>query len=66
MIIMINPKRSFKIKKANDEILNRIIKPDKPPIEDPRNNLILEVCLFKTIEIPSNSIKSNKKLIKKT
>ena len=63
---MSSPKSSFSIKKDKEDISNNIMKPDNPPIKDPKNNLIFEIVLFKTIDIPSNSIKSNKKLIKKT
>ena len=63
---MISPRRSFKIKKNNDDILKRIIKPDRPPIKDPKKSFIFVRFLFKTIETPSNNIKSNIKLTKKT
>ena len=63
---MINPKKSFKIKKDNDDILKKTINPDRPPIKDPKNSFVFITFLFKTIEIPSNNIKSNIKLTKKT
>ena len=47
-------------------MLKKIIKEETPPNKDPKKNLNLEQVLFKIIEIPSNNIKSNKKLTKKT
>ncbi len=60
------PKNNFNIKKKEEDISNKIISPDKPPIIDPKNNLLFNMFLFNTIEIPNNNMKSNKELIKKT
>lgn len=66
IITIKNPRKSFKIKKEKEDIENRIIKPEIPPKKEPKNNLSLLTLLFNTIDIPSNNMKSNKKLIKKT
>ena len=60
------PRISFNKKKEKEDILNKTRKPDIPPRSDPKNNLIFNIFFFKAIEIPSNNIKSNKELIKKT
>ena len=63
---MSNPNSIFKKKNVIEDMEKNIINPETPPIKDPKNNLTLEVVLFNTMDIPNNSIKSNKKLIKKT
>ena len=65
-MIIKSPNINFSIKKETEDKENKIINPDNPPITEDNNNLTFDIFLFKTIEIPSNNIKSNKKLTKKT
>lgn len=66
IIIIISPRIIFSIKKDKFEIFKNIIKPDKPPIIDPKINLSFTIFLFKKKDIPKRSKRSKKKLTKKT
>ena len=61
-----NPKKSFKIKNKEEDIFNRIIKPEMPPRMEPKNSFKVLVLLFRAIDTHNNNMNSNKKLIKKT
>ena len=55
----------FTKKNKNEEIFIKIIKKEKAPKKDPKNNLFLVIVLFKIRLVPRSNIKSNKKFIKK-
>lgn len=63
---MINARNIFIKKNVREDIFKSMIKKESPPKTEPKKSLILDIFLFKIIDIPSKRIKSNKKFIKKT